>query len=132
MTFYEWTPELDVKVADMNGEHQKLIDKMNFLYTVNEEGKDKSVVLQALEDLAAYTVKHFANEEAYMESIGFDGLATHKIIHQQLLAQFSEHLENYKNGDSSQLGEEFFRFLAVWLTSHIKGIDTKYGAAKAA
>ena len=123
--FYVWTAEeLGLEVEKMDQEHQELVKRMNALYDGVEEEQSPSQIQNLIDDLAEYTVQHFADEEAYMEEIGFTGLATHKIIHQQLLKQFAEHVENFKKQQKVQ--PEFFNFLKVWLTAHIKGIDMKY------
>lgn len=123
--FYVWTKEeLGLDVPDMDREHQTLIAKMNALYDAIENKQPNDQVQKFVDDLAAYTTQHFADEEAYMESVQFPGLATHKIIHGQLLKQFSEHMEEYKK--TQTLGKSFFNFLKVWLTGHIRGIDRKY------
>lgn len=60
----------------------------------------------------------------------FAGLATHKIIHLQLLEQVQKHATEFQR--TGLLGDAFFQFLAVWLTSHIRGIDSKYALARKA
>jgi hemerythrin len=126
MAFYEWNPELlSVHVSEMDSEHQVLIQKMNKVYDLAKSDAAKPTLDAAVEDFAKFTVKHFRDEEAYMERIQYAGTATHKIIHQQLLAEVSKHLESYKT--TGKLADAFFNFLGVWLTSHIRGIDRKYG-----
>ncbi len=123
--FYTWTQaELGLNVTEMDREHQELIARMNTLYKTAQNKADTVAMGQALADLAAFTVKHFADEEAYMEKIGFPGLPTHKLIHQQLLSQFNGYAEEFKK--TNTLSDSFFNFLKVWLTSHIRGIDMKY------
>jgi hemerythrin len=123
--FFKWDPSiLSVKVPEMDGEHQTLIRKMNTLHEAHAAGKDKTQLEPLLNDFVQYALKHFADEEAYMAKVKFSGLDTHKIIHQQLVGQIKGHLEEFaKDG---KLSDAFFRFLSVWLTSHIKGIDSKY------
>ena len=36
-------------------------------------------------------------------------------------------LFNFKKSGEDKLGNDFFSFLAFWLSAHIKGIDKKYG-----
>lgn len=127
--FYTWTAaELGLDIHEMDDEHQVLIKKMNALYAAVDQKKGASELGALVTDLAQYTVKHFADEEAYMEKIGFDGLPTHKIIHQQLLSQFNTFVDEFKKSQS--LSPAFFNFLKVWLTSHIRGIDKKYSDFK--
>ena len=123
--FYTWTSdELGLNIDEMDQEHQVLIKKMNHLYNCVEEKKDLKEIEDSINDLATFTIKHFSNEEEYMQKIGFDGLVTHKIIHKQLLDQFQQHVDNFKKTHSVE--QNFFNFLKVWLTSHIRGIDMKY------
>ena len=62
-----------------------------------------------------------------MESIGFDGLRTHRVIHTNLLKRLDGHrAEVVARGTAS---DELFDFLRFWLASHICGIDTKYAEA---
>lgn len=124
MPYLEWTPELDVGVDQMNQEHQKLIDLMNYFADIAEKGVPRPEAVKALEALGAYTTEHFAHEEVVMERMAFPDVAKHKLIHRSLLKQFGEHAEKFKaTGKSAEL----LMFLKVWLKSHIKGIDTKYG-----
>lgn len=128
-TFYTWTQEeLGLNVQEMDAEHQELIAKMNTLFDSVEAKKPPATILSHIDALAAFTVKHFADEEAYMQKIGFEGLATHKIIHQQLLSQFTGFVDEFKA--KKVLNPGFFNFLKVWLTSHIRGIDMKYASKK--
>ena len=123
--FYIWSDaELGLNVREMDKEHQELVLRMNDLYNGVENKVPTKQVQALIDSLAQYTVKHFTDEEAYMEKLGFPGLPTHKIIHQQLLTQFGNFVEEFKK--TSVVTPAFFEFLKVWLTSHIKGIDKKY------
>ena len=131
--FYKWDPvKLTTKVKEMDNEHQELIRLMNKVYSSVESKKSFAELKKELTDLGAYTTKHFKDEEAYMEKVKYPGVATHKIIHAKLLQQFTEYLTEFEK--TKNLDEKFFKFLSVWLTSHIMGIDIKYGehATKAA
>lgn len=122
---FKWDPTtLSVKVAAMDGEHQILIQKMNKLCEAHNQKLTKAIIRPLLVDFVDYTNKHFQNEERYMESITYSGLSVHKGIHQQLLAQVKVHVDEFER--SGILTDAFFRFLSIWLTSHIRGIDSKY------
>jgi hemerythrin-like metal-binding protein len=127
--FYIWTEaELGLHIHEMDSEHQELIKRMNALYASATKKAPVTELQSRIDDLASYTVKHFADEEAYMAKIGFAGLATHKLIHEQLLSQFNSFVEEFKKNGA--VSEKFFNFLKVWLTSHIRGIDMKYSDFK--
>lgn len=128
--FLEWTKEeLGTNVDAMDSQHKILIGIMNKLYEQNQSGADFATLSATVDELVNYTVRHFAEEEAYMESIGFEGLATHKIIHKKLLDEVGGHVSNFKKS-GGKVDEKFFNFLRFWLSSHIRGIDQKYGAAE--
>ncbi len=126
MSLLQWSNRLDVHVEAMNQEHAHLIDLMNTVYDANT-GADRAGIISALDTLVRFVVKHFQNEEAYMESIGFSGLKTHRYIHKDLLERVGKFVDEFKRSESDRLSREFFEFLKFWLVSHIQGIDTKYG-----
>lgn len=123
--FYNWDPKtLSVSVQAMDDEHQVLIKKMNALHAAHVAKRDSKVLGEMLGDLAKYTTKHFADEEAYMASIQYPGLESHKGIHKNLLARVGEHVAAFEK--SGKLDQAFFSFLAFWLSAHIQGVDKKY------
>lgn len=123
--FFTWTAaELGLGVQEMDKEHQVLIAKMNALFAGVEQKVPTPKLQTLLTDLAQYTVKHFADEEAHMEKIKFSGLAAHKVIHQRLLAQFNDYVVEFQK--TNTVNPALFNFLKVWLSGHIRGIDMRY------
>lgn len=126
MSLMEWSSNLDVGVHSMNSEHQQLLSIMNKLYDRHQAKASVSELKTLMNDLASYTVKHFQDEEAYLDSIAFPDADKHKFIHKDLLAKFGTHKANFEA--SGVLDQSFFLFLKMWLSAHIQGIDSKYGA----
>lgn len=127
MVFFEWDNALDVGVAEMNEQHKTLIGLMEVLYQKNLASHSKVELIAAIDDLVNYVVKHFHDEEHYMASIQFPTLETHKQIHQHLMDDLGKLIEQFKQSNMEQLSNEFIMFLKFWLSTHIRGIDTKYG-----
>ncbi len=128
--FIEWDRDkLTTGVAAMDAEHQRLIGYMNTLYELHAANAPARAVGEALTTMANYTVKHFADEEAYMESIGFPQLHTHRIVHADLLRRVGEFAAEFSATGS--LPKPLFPFLRMWLKGHICGIDVKYGRHQA-
>ena len=127
MSQFKWQNRFDVGVPDMNGEHRKLMAMMDKLYTRNAAGASKVELLGLLSQLGSFTKEHFDHEEAYMASIGFPGLAVHKVVHENLLNKLDTHVSAFRAGTQGKLPEALFSFLKVWLASHICGIDMRYG-----
>ena len=129
--YFEWDrTKYSVKVPHMDLGHQTIIACMNRLYTLNQAKAPVAQLAKVVDELVQVTVKHFAEEESFMASIGFPGLREHKYIHKNLLDQVTDHKLKFEA--SGMLSNEFFAFLKVWLKAHICGIDMKYGQHKRA
>ncbi|MDD2816602.1 MAG: hypothetical protein PHP00_12860 [Thiotrichaceae bacterium] len=74
-----------------------------------------------------YTRQHFREEEQYMGSLGFSGLEAHKRLHLNLLTDLTHFIEDFEQGSSDRISDDFTIFLKFWLSTHIRGIDTRYG-----
>jgi hemerythrin-like metal-binding protein len=130
-SIFQWDPnKFSVKVTSMDNEHQEIIRLMNILYEKSQSKKSKPEILEAMKNLAKYTVKHFQDEEEFFSSLpNYQGAAVHKKIHEDLLKRVNDFVTKYQNQSHSGVDPEFFNFLKVWLSAHIAGIDKKYGEA---
>ena len=122
----EWDDRFDTGVPAMNEQHKKLIDLMNELYDAGQQKAAKPVIVAAIEALEKWTVRHFQEEEAFMESISYPDLEVHRGTHRSLLKTFLEYKAEAVGGNGV-VPAKFFHFLKFWLSSHICGIDAKYG-----
>lgn len=123
--FFEWNAaKFGLGVSDMDREHQELIDLMNKLHALYAAQAPATEQGKALTALLNFTVKHFTDEEAYMEKIKFPGLRVHQGVHKQLLERMNGFANNFKA--QGKLGDDLFIFLRMWLSAHICGIDMKY------
>ena len=126
-TVMDWdVKKFDVFVPKMNDQHEILVAMMNKLYARHDAKAPKTELVKLITDLRDYTIKHFREEEAMLESIQFPQLTMHKSIHQKLLDDFTMHFNAFSAG-AGALSPAFFEFLRLWLTSHIMHIDRKYG-----
>lgn len=122
---FQWDAnKYSVRVKDMDDEHIVLIDYMNKLYDRYKAGAQKDELAKLLKEFYDYTVKHFSDEEKFMESIKHQDIPTHKLIHQKLLERFQSYSDDFEK--AGRLTEDFFQFLKIWLTAHIQGVDKKY------
>ena len=128
MAFIVWNDSLDLHIDMIDEEHKILINLMNKLYEENNQKKPKETLKATLSDLSSYAAKHFSDEENYMASINYSDLAAHKAIHQRLLNRIDSFSETYDES-GERIPEDFFMFLKIWVTAHIKGIDIKYANA---
>ena len=117
-----------MQVAAMDREHQRLVGLMNALHQRHVAGDaDRAELGKLLDEFGAFVVEHFAHEEAYMASIGYEGLESHKKVHANLLEKWTAKRREFDAGDG-KLSDALFHFLKFWLNAHIQGVDVKYGA----
>jgi hemerythrin-like metal-binding protein len=121
-----WTDNLSVNVTEFDEQHKKLIGIINRMYDALKSGRGQEAVETILPELVDYTREHFANEEALMQKLNYPGYVDHKAKHAALTSQVSEYVNRLKAGKSTA-AVEMMEFLKKWLSSHIKGVDKKYG-----
>ncbi len=125
MPIMVWEPSLDIGVPDMNREHIDILNAMNAIYDAVEAGKSGPGVMAMIDKLGAITTRHFKDEEAFMTKIGFPDLENHKRMHEKLLKGFAEHADAARAAGGRPKAD-FFQFLRLWLSAHIKHIDRTY------
>lgn len=129
---YEMKPEYYIGVELIDAEHQQLFAYANEAYELLHEEftPDKyDNISDILGKLREYTRKHFADEEAYMESIQYKRLFTQKIQHQEFIDKLDE-LDLEHLGEAADQHEqitEILNFLTDWLVNHILHVDGLIG-----
>ena len=86
-------------------------------------------MIDILGKLREYAKKHFADEEAYMESIQYKKLFTQKMQHQAFVEELDkidlDEISEIENQDE-KIGE-LLTFVTDWLIHHILEVDTQIG-----
>lgn len=125
--FFPWDPtKYSLAIAEMDHQHQLLIDVMNRLASRDSRGAPKQELQRLLDQLISVTVQHFRDEEEYMATKRYPKLDTHRRIHSELVAQLQGHVAAFAAGASARLNPKFLEFLKFWLAAHIRGIDKQY------
>ncbi len=122
MALLTWSSTYSVSVKEIDEQHKKLIDLINFLHDSMKEGKGKEAIGTVLNELANYTVFHFNYEEALMRKYNYAKLSEHKKEHDFLVIQVKQLIEDLKNG-KQVLSIELMNFLKEWLIKHILNTD---------
>lgn len=127
MSLMPWDlKKFDVHVQSMNNDHEHIVELINSIHDADAAGTPATAVLRVLDELGAFTTEHFAGEEQLMEYVGYADLPRHRVMHQQLLREFTKH-RNAFAAAGGRLPKAFFDFLKLWLTAHIRNIDMRYG-----
>lgn len=126
MSYFSWTEELDVHVDQLNDQHKALIGIMDEIYNLNQQKAHRNQIEQSMDKLVVFAGKHFADEEQYMQSVGYEEANSHKILHRELLLDLQNEVEGYKTLSGDEVPDKFFSFLHRWIVVHIKGSDGRF------
>ena len=125
---FAFTDEFRTQIPLVDKEHETLFDLVRQTYElVHDEFRvDKfDDTIEIIEELRDYTIKHFADEERYMKSINYDGLAEQVAAH----TAFVEKLNNIDfdeiDRDQEDALDKLIKFLLNWLVQHILKVDKK-------
>ncbi|MFZ5805579.1 MAG: bacteriohemerythrin [Verrucomicrobiota bacterium] len=127
MTLIEWNNSLSVNVAEIDKQHQQLVNMINELNDAMKSGKGKDVLNDILTKLIKYTQGHFATEEKYFDKFNYPDTEAHKEEHRALVQQVSDFKKQFDSGTVG-LSVQIMEFLSNWLKKHIQGTDKKYSA----
>lgn len=124
----EFTDEYLTGIELIDSEHKELfriVDKANHLVKSYDNLSGFDSIIEILNELKNYTKEHFADEEEYMEGIGYEGLDAQKRAHEAFI-------DKLNNIDMDQIEEnpqeniqELLEFLLGWLINHILHTDKK-------
>jgi len=118
----EWSSALSVGFAEIDRQHQRLIEIANELNTAMQSGQGTSVVGQILNELVDYTVKHFAYEESLMKQHDYRGRDDHLAKHKKLIEEVSAYKRQFDSGKAN-ITVELLAFIRDWLVNHILKTD---------
>jgi hemerythrin-like metal-binding protein len=127
MAFLNWTCEYNVGIDHIDRQHLQLVELINNLHSAMKNGAPRSEIQAVFIGLASYTKHHFAEEEAFMKSIGFEDLAHHQKLHSNLIAHLDSLWRDFEAGKLT-VSLELMKFLKTWLMSHVLNNDKKYAA----
>lgn len=118
---FVWREEYNIGVEAIDKEHRRLFQIINKLFNFQEEEKDSQWICQeGIKYFKGHTVQHFDDEEAYMASIGYEGLERHRSIHrgfrEYTLPALEEELE--RTNYSVEAMDHFLGVCAGWLIGH--------------
>ncbi|GLH72634.1 hypothetical protein GETHLI_11360 [Geothrix limicola] len=124
MAFLSWHERFSLDDAEIDGQHRILFELVNGFDDAIQMGMPEELS-RILDDLIAFTVEHFAYEEARLKAAGFPGAAEHEQLHRDLLLQVRDLRSRMKVGGHVS-AKSIVRFLADWLTSHIMREDMAF------
>ena len=121
---YQWDSSLETGYERVDNQHKQLIKAVNNLMEASLSGKGDRVVMETLEFLTSYAVKHFADEEKLQVQFDYPDYLNHKRIHDEFKTKVGEIAQQVnKEGPSEKIISEVSSIIGSWLLNHIKGDD---------
>jgi hemerythrin-like metal-binding protein len=121
MPNYAWSDDLATGLAQMDADHQRLIEMISRLDGIGTGKGSRDDIHTILMALAAYTKDHIAHEEGLMARSGYKDAAAHKAQHAVFVNKVGEFIGAFDGG--ADITGDMTMFLYRWLVDHINKTD---------
>ncbi len=121
----KWSKDLETENANIDNQHKMLfylIEKLSNSISEKETGR---VIQTVTANLTNYIIEHFADEEDLMIQENYPGYKKHKSIHEDLVIEAAEIVEQYHNKELV-MTSPLVIFLMEWINEHIKKEDMDF------
>ncbi|GAB6052192.1 hemerythrin family protein [Magnetospira thiophila] len=125
MRTISWSPRYAIGMPKVDDQHQMLFKLISQLREDYAAGKNGAALRVALDALLDYCLKHFADEEALMESVQFPDLVQHRFEHENLRMAVADYHKHFEADPKSFDFPEFIDFVTVWIQTHVLVSDMR-------
>lgn len=118
----EWNERFNIGVDSIDNAHRKLFSIVRKLIHLSEdEHNGQWACAEGIKYFKNYAIKHFTDEEIYMQSIGYKRYELHKRLHDDMRYKTLPALEKdlTKSNYSQESIHHFLGICLGWLTAHI-------------
>lgn len=122
---FPWTEKLSIGLPEIDDQHKILISLVNKLHHAMKTKKGAAESGKILNELAQYTITHFAFEEKLFDKYDYPEKEGHKKYHAELVDKVSKFKEDFDSGRAG-LSMDLMHFLMDWLNDHIMKTDKAY------
>lgn len=122
MSEVKWNDRFNIGVEIVDRAHKKLFSIVGKLLSLTEDAeKQKHACQEGIKYFKSYTMKHFAEEEAYMRKIGYLDYEIHKSLHDNMQNHTLPALEQEMESQdySAESIQHFLGICVGWLNAHI-------------
>lgn len=122
----KFSDEYKTDIPLIDSEHKTLFEITERVYDILKAGateEDADDIIEILRELRRYTQEHFADEEAYMRSINYDGLDAQIRAHRTFIAELDGIDEDEIRRNPQEYVKSLVEFLLGWLINHILKVD---------
>ncbi len=120
-----WKDSYSIGIPQIDKQHKELCDQIDRLYDAGSKGKGADEAKKVLDFLEKYTIKHFADEEAFQLKVKNPDYTQHKAKHTAFLNQVKKlKQEAIQNGMGVSTVIQINQTISTWLIDHIKNTDS--------
>lgn len=121
----EWRKEYSVGNEQFDADHKFIFELLNKFRTMSRAAASNDLVMSTIDELIAYTRRHFDREEQFMKSIRYPGLVDHIDGHDDMIIALNTMKD--ENGDGHiVITDEVADFIEDWWRRHILQHDMAY------
>jgi len=126
---YKWDSSLETGYEKIDNQHKQLVAAVNNLMEASMGGKGDEAVMETLEFLTSYAVKHFSDEEKLQVQFNYPDYLNHKRIHDEFKVVVGELVQQVnKEGPTEEIIDKVSSAIGSWLLNHIRGDDFRMAA----
>jgi hemerythrin len=119
-----WKNTYSVNHTELDAQHKELFRLAQEVYMLPPRLATKEAIRGLFGKFFSYMKKHFEEEEAYMEAIGFPSASEHKAYHEKIVAALTKTLQQSHTLPEIQMAMK--KIVKVWLVEHILVKDMEY------
>jgi hypothetical protein len=122
---FPWDDHFNTGLAEVDEQHRRLVALINLLASHVAYGSAPAELDRIFDELANYTVYHFATEEGIWRRHLANELteAKHREVHANFIREVTELRAALSTRAAREVAEDALAFLARWLASHILESD---------
>ena len=125
MTLIEWRKEFETGVAEVDHEHQELVELINELHEQIAADAPREKVSEFLGEVFAKISAHFALEETVMRKHDYDEYADHKADHEKLLDDLRDIMDDFEADAGTDYKKALSAAVRDWFVNHFKTKDAR-------
>ncbi len=122
----QWSEDYATGVREVDEQHRCLFDMLNSFEQRLQRKEPPAKMMDVLDGLADYAVKHFSCEEGCMERCACPAASVDKLAHQRFVRMVSSRIQDFKaRPPSADAFESLHNEIVDWIKSHICKIDVR-------
>ncbi len=125
MALIEWSKDFETGVADVDHEHQELVELLNALHGQLEADAPRETISEFLGEVFARISAHFALEETVMRKHRYDEYEIHKADHEKLLDDLLNIMDDFEAGTEADYRSALAGAVRDWFVDHFKTKDAR-------